>query len=307
MPITLHTLYMIDLDSIVIDQIGSQGISPEVSEIIAAGDGQVFPSHVSAGRIAPVIAFSTSGLAAALGKFAPDGFFITTGNVAVLYFRKRIEGGLLAVGSNHIKATVNEGICVPRILSADQESAILTGEIVATWDGTNAPVVVAGSQALAGTPAINEQYVAGPVVVNNVQLEGITSIEIDFGIRLTVPAHDGHVYPMYVAIAECVPVITVRTIDAVALSTFGIAGTAQGATATAVYLRGKEQGGSNYANNTSNHIKIVNTVSKGMITVRQLAAEQGGDAEAEIKITGASAGTANPLTITTGTTIPGAI
>jgi len=307
MAITLHTIYAVDIDSVLIDQVGSQSIAPEVAESLGIGDGQLYPSFVTAGRIAPSVGFATTGLTAALGKFAPEGFPLVAANPATLFFRKRVKGGRLETGSNHIKAVVTEGIVVPRTLSADQEAAVLTSEIVPTWDGTNNPVLVTTSQALAGSPATAEKFVAGPVKINNVQLEGVTAIEVDFGIALIVPAHDGQVYPLYVAIGAIAPTITVRTVDALALSTFGIDGTAQGGTASEFYFRACQQGAKRYANDASSHIKIVNTASKGTISVREISGEQGGDAEVEIQITPASDGTTNPLSITTGTTIPGSI
>jgi len=302
----LYTLYMIDLDSVTIDQIVAQAVAPEVSEVMASGDGQVFPSFVTAGRIAPSVSFSTTGLTAALTKLTTDGFAIAAGSIANLFWRKRTEGGKLSAGADNIKMVVNKGICVPRNLSADQNIATLSADIIATWDGTNNPIVVTVAS-LAGTPVTDEQFVAGPAVINNVQLEGITSIEVDFGLSLTIPAHDGRVYPTYVAVAAGGPIITVRTLDALALSTFGIDGTAQGATVSEVYFRGKIQGGAVYANNVSEHIKITNTLSLGMITVKDVSADQSDDAQTEVKITPASAGILNPLSITLPTVIPGTL
>ena len=112
---------------------------------------------------------------------------------------------------------------------------------------------------------------------------------------------------MYVAIASFRPTLTIRTLDAVALSTFGVAGTAQGATPSVAYLRAKVDGGGTIANDVASHINIATTASKGMITVKELSAEQEGDATCEITITPTSAGVLHPLTITTGAVIPGAI
>jgi len=307
MALSLHTLYAVDIDSVTIDQIVSQAVAPNVAQAVSAGDGQVFGSFVHAGRISPSISFSTTGLTAALTKLAPSGFALAAAALGTFFFRKRVKGGALEVGSNHIKALITEGIVVPRSLSADQDSSSLACDAIATYDGTNLPILVTGSQALTGTPTIAEQFVAGPVTINGVQLEGIVSIELDFGISLTIPAHDGQIYPMYAAIASFRPTLTIRTLDAVALSTFGVAGTAQGATPSVAYLRAKVDGGGTIANDVASHINIATTASKGMITVNELSAEQEGDATCEITITPTSAGVLHPLTITTGAVIPGAI
>ena len=307
MAIALHTLYAVEIDSVTIDQIIAQSISPQLAAVVSAGDGQIFGSHVTAGRIEPSISFATTGLTAALGKITTSGFPLVAADAATFFFQKRVKGGALAVGATHIEAIVTEGIVVPRTLSADQESAALSCDCIATYDGTNLPILVDAAHAVALVPTIAEKFVAGPCNINNVQLEGIVSIEVDFGISLTIPAHDGHVYPRYAAIASIRPLIKIRTIDAVSLSTFGVAGTAQGATASVVYFRACAQGGGRVANATAEHIKIANTASKGIISVESLSAEQDGDAVAEITITPASAGVLHPLTVTCSTAIPGTL
>ena len=307
MSFELFTIYAVDIDDVTIAQIISQGISTEAEEMLAAGDGQIHPSFVTADTIAPVIAFSTSGLTAPLTKYAPLGFPLASGAIGTFFFRQREEGAGLASGSVNIKAVVNEGIIVPQTLSADQTTAVLTSLVAATFDGTNLPIVVTTNAALIGTPAITELHVAGPIMINGVQLEGIVSVEIDFGMGLNLPPHDGTVYPKKVTVNSIRPTITIRTLDAVALSTFGIEGTALGATPSVVYLRGKEEGEAVYANTAEKHISITTTASKGRITVRGLSSEQGDDATCEIVITPTSAGVLHPLTIATNVVIPGAI
>ena len=144
MTTALHTIYAVDIDSTLIDQVTDQNVSPGISQILRRSDGQVYPTFNAAGQVAPSISFSTQAIATALGKVGTTGFALASGNPAILFFQKLTEGATRAGASSHLKMTVNEGIIVPRRITADANDASIEYDIVTTYDGTNAPIVLTG-------------------------------------------------------------------------------------------------------------------------------------------------------------------
>ena len=79
------------------------------------------------------------------------------------------------------------------------------------------------------------------------------------------------------------PSITIRTAEALALNTFGLAGTAQGVTDSVVYFRKKDEGGTVVANATEEHISF--TVDEGIITVDDVTGPHGDILGSQVVIT----------------------
>jgi len=300
----LHTIYAVDFDGTLIDQVVSQDITPNIEPILASGDGQVYPSFSAAGSISPRVTFSTTAVLTALTAVGVTGVAVAADALVTMYLQKYAEGGLRAGATSHLKMVASKGLLVPRRLSASMDGVTMEYELITVFDGTNAPIILTADQSLAGSPSTGELFVVGPVKINDVQLEGIQAIELDFGIGEIVRISDGQVYPTYVAIGSIAPTLTIETTEALALNTFGVDGTAQGATASEFYLRAVSPGGTRVINATASHIKIVNTASKGRISAEAVRGVHGDVVGTSIVIALTSSGTAHPLTITKGAAIP---
>ncbi len=290
---------------VLLDQVQNFECSPAIAKTVQASDGAVDPTYVAVMSQSPRITFGSTALATILGSCGISGAVIDADGTypgLVCWFQKMAEGGVRASGSNHLKLTAKEGILVPRSISAGMDGpATMTLEAVLTYDGTNDPIVIADSQALSGSPAVGELFTVGPVSINGTTLEGIQSIEIDFGIQVTVQGGDGQVWPTYCAIMSRGPSIRVRTTDVSSLSTFGLTGTAQGATDSVVYLRKVDEGGTRVADGTAQHLSF--TVDEGHISVEGANVSQDGAAMADVTITPTYDGTAAIMVISTGTAI----
>lgn len=306
----LHTLYAVNLNTktlavspVLVDQVTDFRLSPEIREVIQAGDGDVDPTYVAVMGQSPRLRFTTTALATVLATCGIDGEIIDADGSypgLLAWFQKLAEGGTRESGSAHLQMTVKEGLLVPRVLRASQDgSASLDLEAIATYDGTNDPVVVADSQALAGSPAVGELFTVGPVKVNGTALESIQDITVDLGIQEIIQSGDGQVWPTFVGILRRQPSITVRTTDAVSLATFGLEGSAISTTAVA-YFRKLAQGGLRVAEATVEHVSV--TVNDGRVSVREVSASQDSPAMSEVTITPRKG--ANPiLVLSTATTI----
>lgn len=310
---TLHTLYAVNLDrgdtanDILIDQISEFSIDPAIDEIVQGADGSVFNNFAAIGQQSPKMTFTTTKLATVLAKIGLNGSVIDVAGTAqgvglVAWFQKIAQGGTRVTGSNHVKMTIAEGLLLPRQISASLNSpATLSLEAIATYDGTNDPVVVATAQALTGSPSVTEMFVAGPVKINGVTLDGIQEITVTTGIKEILQFGDGEVWPSFAAIMTVQPEITVKTLDAVSISTFGLVGAKQGATASKVYLKKIDEGGTRVADATAQHISF--TVEQGRISVAEVGGSHDDVSVSEIKITPTYDGTNDPIVLSTATAI----
>jgi len=289
---TLHTLYAVNCDMVddvefLIDQISDWAVSTGIAQILAGSDGAVDPTYVAVGAQAPAMSWTTSAIATVLGNLGISGLAIAA-DVDELgleaWFQKITEGGTRTAGSNHVLMTMKEGIIVPRVLNAPHGGvATLAMEAIATWDGTNDPIVIATSQALTGSPTVGELFTCGQVDINGTTLEAVQNITIDFGLQVFAQGSDGLVWPTFAGIMSRTPTITIRTLDAISLSTFGLSGAAQAATASLIYLRKIAEGGTRVADATAEHIKF--TVEEGRIQVDAVQGSHGQPLGSDITIT----------------------
>lgn len=250
-----------------ITQLDSWNLAPGIANMILKGAGEVDPTYVSQGSITPVLSCGTSQIKDILDSVGIDGMQIDAGTDpgVVAYLKQLAEGLTRKTGSNHMSLTVKEGMFLPRTITAAQAGgpAIVNCDIVATWDGTNAPIVIAASQAIGITPAATVAWGVGPVSVNGVALSGVQSITIDFGLTEIVRIGDGEVYPSFSALMARNPRVSIVTDKTSYLATLGIDGVAQSATDSVIYLRKCAAGGTRVADNVAEHIKF--TIDDGII------------------------------------------
>ena len=282
-----HVLYAVQITGgALLDQVSDWNYGAAIRQMLLGGDGGVDAKFTAVGMQEPTLSFSTSAIATVLGACGISGLKIATANAVIAWMQQTDEGGTRKSGSDHVKFTMNEGILVPRRISASTDGntpAIITLDAIATYDGTNAPFVLAASQALAGSPGLDEVFVAGPVSVNGSSLGMVQNIEIDFGLDVRTLAGDGHVWPKYCHIANRRPSIRVTVLDPTILTTLGLSGAAQSTTDSVIYLRKVAEGGTRVADGTSEHISF--TVDEGHMQVSDIRGSQGEHLVADLLIT----------------------
>jgi len=262
----VHTLYAVQVGSSVLgattllDQVTDFNVDPRISEIVEAPNGALHPTFAAILTQDPRIRFSTSKLATfldAVGYTAKKVEDDATYDGFEAWLEELDNAGNRKTGSSHLKISVPLGMLVPRRISAGQRQiARVESDVLAIYDGTNAPVAFADTSALEGTPEVSEIYVNGPVNINGTQVPGVQSVEIDLGPREEVHFGDGDVWPTFAAVPSQVVSILVTTLHAVSLATFGISGAAQGATDSEVYFRKVANYGMRVAPTTEEHIKV---------------------------------------------------
>lgn len=257
--------YAVDLDGSLVDNVLDQSIDPGVSLVRPIVDGGVDPRAAFVGIADPTVNINTHQIAAALDAITFDGLKLATNTIATLFMLKGADGGTRADTFSHMKLECKAGIVIPMTASAgiDETPGSMAFSIHAMDDGTNDPFIFTASQTLAGTPNPDERFWAGPVKLNNVAVNGVQNITVNFGFALRKRRAAGAINPTHISIESRLSMISIVTDDAALIATYNAPMAI--ASSTLAYFR-KGAAGSRVADGTAEHIKF--TVAEGVIVSR---------------------------------------
>jgi hypothetical protein len=242
--------------------------------------GQVSPSFVACLTNEPLISFSctdldtlvNAGLTIATPLYVASGQTFTSVDV---YATAVAQGGTIGGSSTHFKISMTECMIVMKSCGGTVDKAAEAKlDFHALYDGTNAPITYTTLVSLPATPVISSLFTMGPARVNGSTLTAIVGAEIDAGVTITKVISDGDIYPSLAYVDEIKPKIVLTCKDASQLNTFGLNGTAQGATASMVYFEKIAKGATRVANGTAAHIKVLTNASDGMIWVENASLQE---------------------------------
>lgn len=218
----------------VIGAVSQHSISgnPEIQKETTSGS--IYPDTVILNALRPVARFTTFDIPGAITAFGSIGTVFGSCIIKdvddtglTLYLQKQSCAGV-AAGSVHVSYTIPNGVVVPRTLNVDHRgNAQLTYEVFSRYDGTNAPLIRAASEAL---PSLASEPVGRwgmySATVAGQALEGKRNISIDFGVSVTQEGADSEQYDTVVSVGSVMPRITIRGVDESWASTVaGITGT----------------------------------------------------------------------------------
>lgn len=297
----LSVLHGIVNDDTFISQITSSAINTGANIVKRFAAGHEHPLAVYNLNQALSATFSTTQLKTIL-DLTGAGIANLSAEDTILYY-KVMENYASRQGNSeevHFSYTAADAVLVPQSITASQDAdlAEVSCMLHFPYDGSNEPLVPAGTAAVSGTSSHLQAYGLGPIAVNASAINGVQSVTIDFGITSKVRSSDGDMYPSLVAMESAAPVITFQCYRQ-ALQTFGINGT--GLTALSVYLRAKTATG-NVADATASHIKFAATA--GAIYIDDVSGGNNDDSITTVRceLVAANSSTA-PMTITTATAI----
>lgn len=304
----MHNLYAVKIGSTVIGAISKRGIRTGAEVRQQATSGEVFARFQALYAINAMADFETEQLAVALGACALTGAALTSAAPFVAYSQKNAEGGTRTSGSAHRKWTINEGLIIPRRLTCEhQGDAKLHYEVLATYDGTNEPVVPSESQSL---PSVTdaERFTIGAITladadgVTTYTLPEVKRIEIDFGVAAETVGADSDIYPTSCRIVEIQPSIRLTGIDSEWWKSNVIPLTGRNIqnSGTKIYLRKRAAGATFTADNTAEHIKFA---AAGMAVVEGFDSSGNALDEVSVYFPLKFDGTNNPITINAASAI----
>jgi len=222
----LHTLYGIKIEpdsisgsAVMLGGIRRQSLQAGINVQQETVSGSVYAQWQSVYSTSPGMGFSTVSIARALGCIGTTGLAITAaaaGTGVTAYGYKKSEGGTrMALASNHISYNFKEGLLLPRRISVShQGDATLDIDMLATYDGTNAPVVQTNAATAPTNGVDDERFTIGAVKLgtgsgDQIVITQIQNLEIDFGISASVNGSDSDIFPTFAVIDE-IPRPTIR-------------------------------------------------------------------------------------------------
>lgn len=293
-------IFHLGINATTIQQCESTGIDPGIA-VQSQAAGQIDPTFTSVTGISPRVTFSTSDVSAALGAIGLGGLALSSN--AVVYMQTRAADGEFQAGANHMSWTLSNGLVVPRSLSVNQGgNASLTGEIIGrSTDGQSTPWTYSGTATLSGDNHVDNLFTLGPISINGTEVGVVQSLNIDFGLNVSVNRGDDDIYPTFLHINSRRPTIRYTTEKPVNLNTIGLAGSAQGSTDSVIYLRARANDGVLVADGTTSHLSL--TVDAGIITPMNASVQADGHWASEFVITPRYDGTNDIVAIGTGVAI----
>jgi hypothetical protein len=262
-------------------------MNPACRLMAATGAGQVSRSFAAINGIEPMITGSTTDLATLISNLSGGYLGLptsTTYTTLSVFGTATVNRATIGGSSTHFKNVVNDGLFVMKGMSASQGGVASSNlEVHCIYDGTNLPFAYATGVSLPATPAVSQLFTLGPASYSGSAISGVTNLDFDLGITVKKESSDGEDYPTYCYIDAIDPKITLTLKDASFISTIGLTGTSQGATASTFYLRAKQQGQMTYANNATQHIKVTVNSNQG-IAWAQDASFQSSTGECKIVI-----------------------
>lgn len=246
-----------------ISQLLNQSTNLNIEEETGYGSANVHPLLSGVISQVPTIGFSTTQIAALLASVPFVGAGISA-STAFFWKLAAATGSEPRASLLHLRTTMTLGYIHWTQISLQHDSVGSVDNVVTVgYDGTNEPLVSAGSQALPSNVTDTERFVTGPVFINGLQLgvNTIKSIIVASGIELDIEGGDGIVWPTQIALRLTRPTITVVTNEVSPIITTGVDGVAlNGTTGIAAYGRKltKNQAGglSRVANAITQHLKF---------------------------------------------------
>lgn len=303
MPLSsLGVLHGIFNGSSFISQIQNARATTDIQNLIAQSAGLPYPLFTGPMSINPGVSFETTQLKTILdSQNVLAGICDLSAANTDLYFKAVVDFGrrLADASGGHIRFRMAQAYMALNSITASHNSeAVASCYIGTTYDGSNAPLVAAGSQVLAGTPSSAQHWTTGPISLNTTQVPGVQDVTIDFGRQLFTLGADGEIYPTFVGCQFYAPTVTFRTYTHV-WQTYGIVGTAL--TSLAVYLRSVVNTGRD-ADGTATHIKF--SATKGTIQVDEATGGNNDPSMVTVKCTlVSSSATTEPISVNTASAI----
>lgn len=265
-----------------IDQIVNSEVDFGVETFLESADGVIDTVFAAVAGVSPMFSFTSKKCGTLLTTFGIDGVAI---DVSLdMYLKKRSLGGTHSGGSDHIKATLTDGIIVPVSATAGQRELATVSYNVrgVSSDGTTAPLALATASLPSGSASFDEGFVAGPLTVNGSSYAGIDSYDIDFGVSTEELGADGEAYDTFTSLVGRQVRVTVRSKNAALASTIGVGGVAIGASDAIFYFRKVQEDGTRVADGTAEHLKF--TINDGYIPPESISVSQGSSGDFSFSI-----------------------
>lgn len=264
---SLHVLHGLNTPSNFYSDVVDMTPKNTTEQLIQFAAGHPQPLFIAQKSIKPTLEFTTHQVHTLINECGLTGVDLSAGNLD-LYYRKVDDLGtrIAAATAGHLRyRAMTAFLQIQRITAGHRKEAQAMAKAILLWDGTNAPLVPAGSTALAGTSAVPAIFTLGKVELNGSTFEGVQDFELDFQPNNMEEGDQSDVYDTFAAVEDITPRIKLTGLRTEAWTDFGINGAAL--TGLTIYLRKRTIDGLFVADETEEHIKF--TAEDGLIVVDQ--------------------------------------
>jgi len=258
---TVDILHGIVNSSTFISEFTSQEVSPGIQPFLSHSAGMVSPQHADVMKFLPEIRFTTPQIKTILDLVDDDGIADLSGANTDLYFKAAADQSNRtadATTAHHRFRAAQVLLVLERISAPHDGDAQAQCRLICAYDGTNAPLVYAGSQALSGTPATAAHYTLGEVHINGSEIDGPQNMEIDWGQNILQAGGSGDQYNTFNCQLQSTPRVTIDVMNSVPWAL----GQAFDLTAGCSFYLRKRGRTARVADATAEHIKL--TASDGL-------------------------------------------
>lgn len=238
---TTTRLDLVTVGGTTIQSINSSETRGGVEIIKSHGSADVAPVFIGHGQQAPEIRFTTNDLLSLLSTEGVGIFGLTLDSASNQYWKLVPEAGRTARDAeSHTRCTINQGVVYIESINLPS-NGMATANVVmaASYDGTNAPIVVTGSVALPATELADAgMFGGGPIQINGTLVPYIQDVTINTGITAEPKFSDSVTWPYRINLKMVQPTVTITTERIADFTTYGLVGGAlNGTTGLAVYAR----------------------------------------------------------------------
>lgn len=285
-------------------QLVSGNLTADPTVVADPTSADIYPRHVAIHGYRHMANLKTNALAVAIGQVGIIGQIVANNGIQC-YAQNFTKGSGPTAGSTHRKFTIADGLHIARRISCDhQDDCEMDTEVIATFDGTNAPIVEADSIALPTAPTDAERFTIGSFTLENVEITQITNVVLEWGIEEVVAGSDSDIYATMAVVRKARFKLTITSSDPTNISAAKIPRTGLPITHanTVCYFRKRSTTASGFvADGTAEHIAFT---MAGMAVARELFVDNDNEpAGCTIEVTGTYDATNTPVVFDTASAI----
>lgn len=250
--------YVARFDGTNVNNLGDVRIQANAQQVALMALGDIGIGFEATESVAPTVGFSTRDVATTLTLAPPTHATasvhgLTVSTLARFQFQ---EKGVSS--TDHMQADSPKGLLLVNDFGCnerDQQALVLNATYHALTDGTNSPLVSAGTSSLTGTPSVAQAFRLGPIVWQGSLLKGVTSSRIQTGFKTSLPPYQG-VFPTDITVDEFDFSLDIGLTQLQSLDTLQVGQTYKLTSAVDVYFQALPNGGIPTAFGTAAHIKV---------------------------------------------------
>lgn len=224
--------------------------------------GIAYVDQISVVSQKPRFTFNTFDLPKVIGKLGLTGFAAVedVGKPGIALYQAQYSNGSLVSGSNHRRLRFAKSHTrINRLSVSHRQDAQVECESVATYDGSNDPLIIETSQALPTLPSTPGRWTLNTLTVGGNSISCNIQLDIDFGFSVDAFGCDDDIWDTHFHVNKIMPMITITSLDPTNFSDSkiileGLVGTQANSTIT---LKKRTPHSASYvAEATAEHIEI---------------------------------------------------